>query len=77
MLTHRTRVRTKRKASTVSRKGPQSLDKLETTRNRTAGQGHPRRALKPATICFHDVASTVTLSVWLLLGLTVHIGWLS
>jgi hypothetical protein len=77
MLTHRTRVRTKRKASTVSRKGPQSLDKFETTRNATAGQGHLRRAPKPATICFYDVASTATLTVWLLLGVAVHLGWLS
>lgn len=77
MLTHRTRVRTKRKASTVSRKGPQSLDKLETTRNTTTGQGHLRRTPKPTTICFHDVASTVTLSIWLLLGVAVHLGWLS
>lgn len=77
MLTHRTRVRTKRKASTVSRKGPQSLSKFETTRNTTAGQGHLRRALEPTTICFHDVASKVTLSVWLLLGVAIHLGRLS
>jgi hypothetical protein len=73
MLTHRSRVRTKRKASTVSRKGPQFLDNFESTRNGTRGQGHPWRAPNPLT--FLDLAASAVLTVWTFVGLAIHLGW--
>lgn len=75
MLAHRYRVRTKRKASTVSRKGPLSFSNSEVTRNSTRGQGLLRRAPKPVTHCFHDVAAVAALTAWFLLGVAIHLGW--
>jgi hypothetical protein len=75
MNAHPMGVRTKRKASTVSRKGPLSFSNSEVTRNSTRGQGLLRRALKPVTHCFHDVAAVAALTAWLFLGGAIHLGW--
>jgi hypothetical protein len=77
MNAHPVGVRTKGKAPTVACRGPHSLNNFEVTRNTTTGQGHPRRAPKPPTICSHDVASIASLIPWLLLGVGVHVGWVS
>lgn len=75
MLTRLSWVRTKRKTSPVSREGLLTVSTAENTRDATRGQGHPRRAPKPTPVLLRDVASTASLTVWLLLGIAAHVGW--